>query len=122
MMAVGGGTTVARQMLQHRQHAALHQPFGDRRRDCGDLFGTRAVGAIADHRIGLAHRNVGKRQAIDRDADIREIGRDQPRAEARRMQSRLRIAVIECAVMRARRISRPVRRSEPLHAPALLID
>ena len=47
------------------------------------LVGRRAVGAVADHRIGLAHRHVGERQAVDVDAERDEIARDQPRAEPR---------------------------------------
>ena len=51
-----------------------------------------------------------------------EIGRDQPGAEARRRKARGRIAVVEPAIGRAGRIGRPVRRPEPLHPAALLVD
>ena len=51
-----------------------------------------------------------------------QIGRDQPRAEPRRREPGLRIAVVDPAIGRAGRIGRPVRRPEALHPAALLID
>ena len=88
----------------------------------GDLVGRVAIGAVADHRIGARDRHVGERQAIDVDADAVEIAGDQPRAQAGGRKPACAIAFVERAVGRAGRIGRPVRRAEPLHPAALLVD
>ena len=86
-VAVGGGAAVAGDVLEHRQHAAgragLRRPRARSPRPCRRV----AVGAVADHRVGAGDRHVGERQAIDVDADRREIGGDQARAETGRLQS-----------------------------------
>ena len=90
--------------------------------DGRDLVRRRAIGAVADHPVGAGDRHVGERQAIDIDAERGEVGRDQPGAEPRRGKARVRIAVVERAIGRARRIGRPMRRAQALHPAALLID
>ena len=74
--------------------------------------------------IGSAFRDrhVGDRQAIDIDAESREIGRDQAGAELRGGKPHLAIPVVERAIGRARRIARPMRRPEALDAAAFLVD
>ena len=74
-----------------------------------DLVRRLAVGAVADHAVGAAHRHVGQRQAIDVDAERLEIGRDQPRAEPGRPQ-----ALSPCRARRARH--RPRRADRPASA------
>ena len=51
-----------------------------------------------------------------------EIGRDQPGAEPGRRETGVRIAVVDPAIGGAGRIGRPMRRPEPLHPAALLVD
>ena len=72
-MAVRGGAAVAWQVLEHWQHATLHQAFGDRRANRRDFLRRGSIGAIADDFVRLAHRHIGEREAVDRDAERREI-------------------------------------------------
>ena len=70
-MAVGGRPAMARQVLEHRQHAAGHEALGDGAGDGRDLGRFMTVGAVSDHRIGAGDRNIGQRCAIDIDAEDR---------------------------------------------------
>ena len=121
-MAVGRGAAVTGQMLEHRQHAALAEPVGNRAGDRRNLVGALAIGAIPDHRIGAGDRHIGERQAIHVDPERREVAGDQARAQARRLQRRSGVAVLDPPIVRAGRIARPMRRAEALHAAAFLID
>ena len=100
LVAVGRGAAVAGDVLEHRQHAALHQPCGDRAprsprpcRACRRRRGRRSP-------VGARDRHVGERQAVDVDAERRQIGGDQPRAEPRGFEARRAVAVVEPAVDR----------------------
>ena len=93
-VAVGGRAAVPRNVLEHRQYAASEQPLGDRAGDRRDLRRRRAVSPVPDHRIGLAHRHVGKRQAVDVDADLMQVVCDQPAAEPGGAQACLFIPVV----------------------------
>ncbi len=97
-MAVGLGAAVAGQMLEHRQHAAGHEPLRDRAGDGRHLGRLRAVGPIADHSVTPGHRYVRQRQAIDVDTDGGKIGGDQVAGQPRRRDPGRRFAVIEFAV------------------------
>ena len=121
-MAVRRGAAVPGQVLEDRQHAALHEPGRDRRRDRRHLLGRVAVGAIPDHRVGAGDRDVRHRQAIHIDAEREQITGDQARPEPRGFEARRPVVVVEPSVVGTRRIARPMRRPEPLHAAALLID
>ena len=122
LVAVGGRAAVAGDVLEDRQHAPFGQALRERAGNGGDLGGLRAKGAVADHRIGARHRHIRDRHAIDIDAHERKIGRDQPRAKPRRRKARCAIAVVKFAIGGPRRIIRPMRRAEALHAAALLVD
>ena len=98
------------------------KPVGDRPRDRRDIVRAVAIGAIADHRVGAGDRHIGERQAVDIDAQIRQIGGDQPRTKAGGGEPGARVLGVEPSVSRARRIGRPMRRLQPLHAPAFLVD
>ena len=69
-----------------------------------------------------ADRHIGDRQAIDIDAEIGEIGRDQAGAKLRSGKPHVAIPVVQRAIGRARRITRPMRRPEALDAAAFLVD
>ena len=86
------------------------------------LAGSRSVGPIANDLITAGHRHIGKRQAIDIDADYGQVGGNQVTGHARRRQACRRLAVVKCAVARAGRIGRPMRRAQALHAAAFLVD
>ncbi len=101
-VAVGGGAAVAGDVLEHRQHAAVGEARGDGSGDRGDLFRRLAIGAVADHGVGAADRHVGKRQAVDVDAERQKVGGDQPGAEPGGSEARRR-----ARGRRARRRLRP---------------
>ena len=122
LMTVGGGAAVPRQVLEHGQDPAFQKPRRGRARDDRDLVRRLAIGAIPDHLVGAGDRHVGERQAVDVDPECHQIGRDQPRAEPGRRETRIRIAVVDPAIGGARRIGRPKRRTETLHPAALLVD
>ena len=95
-VAVGRGAAVAGHVLEHRQHAALHQPCGDRRRRSPrPCSGVVAIGAVADHRVGAGaparRRSAGNRRRCRARADrwrsaARRAGRPRgpPRGRGRR--------------------------------------
>ena len=90
-MAVDHGAAVARQMLDHRRHAAGEQPVGE---GAGASSATRRrlgrEGAAAD-RLGHAGRgDVEHRRAVDVDADLAQIVRDQPARAAAPLRGRPR--------------------------------
>ena len=122
LVAVHRRPAVAGQMLQHRQHAAIHQPRGDRAGKRGHLVGRIAIGTVTDDCVGAGHRHIGERQTVDIDADVEEIAGDQPAAQSRGRKPDCVIPFVQAAVHRAGRIGRPMRRAEPLHAATLLID
>ena len=121
-MGIRGRPTVTGNVLEDRQHAAVRQSVGNRPRDGRHLGRLGSVGAIADHRIRPGHRHVGERQAIHGNAELGQIRGDQTGAEPGRPQPKGRIEVVEGTKHRTGRIDRPVRRAEPLHPAALLID
>ena len=122
-MAVGRGPSMAGNVLQDRQHAALLQPFGDGAGDRRDLARLGAIGPVADHGIGAGDRHVRQRQAVDIDAEIDQVGRDQRgRSSRAAVRPSCGIDVVERAEHRAGRIDRPVRRPQPLHPAAFLVD
>ena len=121
-MGVGGRPAVTRNVLEDRQNAALLQALGHGARDGGDFVRIGSIGAIADHGIGAGDRNIRQRQAIDGDAEIGEIGRDQAARSTARPSAQLPVRSYKVAEHRAGRIDRPMRRAQPLHAAALLID
>ncbi|MGY4595708.1 hypothetical protein ACVWXL_003454 [Bradyrhizobium sp. GM22.5] len=98
------------------------RPSVTARGDRGDLSRFGAVSPVPDDGVGASHRHVGQRQAIHGNAEICEIARDQPGAEARRGQPERRISIVEACENSARRIDRPMRRRQALHPPTLLID
>jgi hypothetical protein len=53
---------------------------------------------------------------------VGQIVRDQPRAQSRCRQAQSRIDVVQRAEYRAGRVHRPVRRPQPLHPAAFLVD
>ena len=85
-MAVGRGPAMAGNMLQDRQHAALLQALGNRRARSPRPWRLGAIGAVANDVVGALDRHVSQRQAVDGDAEIGEIGRDQPGAQPRSRQ------------------------------------
>ena len=68
---------MAGNVLQNGQNAALFQPLGDGPGDRRDLARLGSIGPVADHGIGAGDRHVRQRQAIDGDAEVDQVGRDQ---------------------------------------------
>ena len=121
VVAVGGRPAMPRQVLEHRQDPAGHEPLRDRPGDGCDLAGLGSIGAVADHRVAAGYRHIRQRQAIHIDADALEVGRDQVAGKPSGGEPCGRLAVVERAIARARRIDRPMRRTEPLHPAAFLV-
>ncbi len=88
----------------------------------GDLVRRIAIGAVADHLVGLRNGHVGERKTVNVDADFAEIRSDQPRAAAGGGKARGTVAVVNAAIRCAGGIRRPFRRLQPLHPAALLVD
>ena len=78
------------------------------------------VGAVADHVVCALDRHVEDRQAVDIDADGPEVLADEPSREPDRGGAGFEIP--DRGEARRGGILAPVRRPEPLHAAALLID
>ena len=78
------------------------------------------VGAVADHVVRALDRHVEHRQAVDIDADGPEVLADEPSREPDRGGAGFEI--LDRGEARRGGILAPVRRPEPLHAAALLID
>ena len=121
-VAVGGGPAVPGNMLEHRQHAASHQPVRDRARDRRDLVGGIAISTVANHWVGARDRHIGDRQTIDIDADAARSAAISRAPRSRGREPGCGVPIVDAAVGGARRIGRPMRRAQALHAAALLID
>src|SRR5208337_4158484 len=105
----------------HGRYAAVEQAPRGRAADARDASGIVAIGAVPDDAMRARLRGVQHRQAVDGDSDFTEIMGDQPRAKPgetfRPLDARSR--ALESG---GGRIAAPMRRSQALHAPALLID
>ena len=95
------------------------RPSQTARPSCATRPGSVAVGAVADHRVRPGNRQVEHRQAIDGDAEPVEVVGDQPRAEPGR---HLGAAGPATSRWRGRRDRGAIRRPEPGHPAALLVD
>jgi len=60
-VTVGGCAPVARDVLDDRQHAACHEPFGDRPGKRRHLARLAPVGAIADDAVGTGNGEIEHR-------------------------------------------------------------
>src|SRR6185312_8520893 len=87
-----------------------------------DRFDRLAIGAVANDPVSLRMTKIGDRQAVGGDPKCQKLLRDQAGAKLRRRAALDRIAGIDRAEGSRGRKVRPLRRAEPLHAPALLID
>jgi hypothetical protein len=76
-MGVRGGPSMAGNVLENRQDAALLQPLGHGAGDRGDLGRLGAIGPVADDRIGAINRDVRQRQTINGNPKFCEVGSDQ---------------------------------------------
>src|SRR5262249_19155779 len=81
-----------------------------------------AIGTIADYVMGLWPPQVGDREAIDANAECRELIGNQSGAESCRCSSFRRVAPIDGSKMRRGGKIRPLRRRKPLQPAAFLVD
>ncbi len=121
-MGIRGRSSMPRDVLEHRSNTTPFQPLGYGARDRCDFARLGSVSPVANDRIGAGNRHIRKRQAIDGNAEFDEVGCDQPRTQPSRGQTKGGIDVVERAEDSARRVSRPVWRTEALDPAALLID
>jgi len=118
-VAVDPGPAVTRQVLDHRQDAAVHQALAGGAAQFGDLVRRDGIGPVADHVMGPGLGHVEHGQAVHGDPDGGEVMGHEPRAETRHVGPLL---LRQQAVGSARRIAPPMGRAEPLDATAFLID
>ena len=83
-MAVDASAAMARNVLKDRQDSAFEQPRAHSSGQARDPFPIAPIGPVADHRIRCGHRDIQDRQAIDGDAEPRQVVGDQPGAKASR--------------------------------------
>ena len=107
-VAVGGGTAVPWNMLEHRQHPACQQAVRHRAGDRRNLVCSIAVSTVADHGVRPRDGNVGDWKAIDVDTDSREIGGNQAGTEIGGSEPCCDVAVVDTAIGGPRRIGRPI--------------
>ena len=113
---------MAGHVLDHRHDAFGQKPLGGGAAQRRHGFGPVGIGAVADHGVGLGEGDVEDGQAIDVTADRRHVGRQQARIEQGRFQPVLGVAGIELAQQARRRRLAPVRRPQPRHPAAFLVD
>ena len=119
LVAVDPRTAMPGNVLDDRQHAA-RQEDPRRKRWPRPRHARRlaAEGAVADHRVGVARRQVEHRGTVHRDARLGQIVGDQPGAKPRRLGGeRLR----QCRDLRRRRVEPPIRRPQSGDPAAFLI-
>ena len=121
-MGIRGGSPMPGNVLEHRQNAALLQPLRHGTPDGCDFVRPGSIGPIANDGIGARDGHIRQRQTIDRNSQARKVRRDQPGAQSGRGHAERGLDVVKHAKGRSRRIKRPVRRTEPLHPAALLVD
>jgi hypothetical protein len=119
VVAVSARAAMARDMLDHRNNATLEQTFHHGPGECRDALGRLGVSPRSYHGMGLRICDVDHRSAIDCHADLPQVVRHEARGELGRDQRAL--AADFRRETRRSRISRPVRRTHPLHSAALLI-
>ena len=83
---------MAGDVLDHRHDAFGQQPFGGGAAQRRHRFRRGGVGPVADHGMALGERHVEHRQAVDVAAERGQVGRQQARIEARRLQAVLGVA------------------------------
>ena len=123
-MAVGGGPAMAGNVLEHRQNAALAaSPSATAPAMAATLSG------LGRHRRDRRSSGRPRRPAHPRAAGNRRRCRARARSAAisrapscAAAKPARAIAVVERAIGGARRIDRPMRRPEALHAAAFLVD
>ena len=75
-------------VLDHRQHAAVREPFHHRPAELGDSLGVGRKGPIADNVMAPFHRHIQNRDAINIDAKRCQVKGMQIDREARRHAGR----------------------------------
>ncbi len=122
MVNRGHGPAMSGNVLHHRQDAAVHQAFDQRTAQID--YGSRIARqrTIADDVVGALDRNVEYRRAIDIDAQIYKVVRNQPRVQIGRLMRSLRGNGMQRPDASGGHTLFPMRRFQPCNAPAFLID
>ena len=122
VMAIGGGATVAGNVLDHRENAARHQARGHGAAERDDLLDRRPICAVADHVMGTGDGKIENRRAVCVDAERAQILGRLARGQRRERAGLLRIGGIERAERGGVGQLAPQRRPQALHAAAFLVD
>ena len=121
-MAVDQGPAMARDMLDHAEHAGRMKPVEDRPAERGDLHRLRSQRPVADDvgRAGLA--DVEHRQAVDVDPHFVEHEGQRPRIDASRLDRARRSQLVQAVERLAAGKGRPFRRPHARYPAAFLVD
>src|SRR5690625_185910 len=116
---------MARQMLDDRQDAARKQRLADHPAPAGDLIGIMPKSPAADDLVAAGRRDIEQRCAVHINTDSMKLAGNDAIAEPESLTG-ARLGLLVTRVMIEQRgdiaPALPMRRAEPLHAPALLID
>jgi hypothetical protein len=109
-------------MFHDRQHAAVDQAFDQGASEIDHDGAIVRQRAIADHVIGAFDGHVQHRHAVDIDAELEEIVRDEARVQIGRFLRGLRGNVVQCAETGGGGAFFPMRRFQARNAAAFLVD
>ncbi len=121
-MTVGGGSSMARDVLDHRDDGAGHQALCGDARQQGDLVRALPVGAVSDDVMGAGRRDIQHGRTVDCDPQVMEVMGDKARAEPGHLAGQRRIIARQVGEGPRRRVAAPVRRPKTGHPAALLVD
>ena len=121
-VAVGSRPAVSRHVLDGRHDAACAQAVRDRASQPDHRVRIGAERTIADDRAGFDEAEVQHRNAVDRDPERIQVRRHQSGAQPGRALACGPIDLGQRTEKRRRGRHAPVRRAEPGHPAALLID
>ncbi len=79
-MAINPRAAMPGDVLDDRQHAAAKETLAEGAGEPRHPRRIVAKGAVADHRVGLAYRQIEHRGGVDSDPDLGQIVGDQARA------------------------------------------
>jgi len=106
-------------MEDRAEHLAVEQPGAHGAGEARDQFRIVPVGPVAYYRIRQGRRDIHDRQAINGNAEPRQVVGDQPSTEAGRRRRR---RVGQRGQTRSRWVAAPVRRAQARHAAAFLVN
>ena len=121
-MAVGQRTSVPRNMLDHRKHAAIQMTIQHNTAELDHRGGIQGESAVADDGVGAGNRYVEHGCAIHRHTQPSEVIGDEPRAQIGRLAPVIGAPLEQFAKPARGRPRTPMRRLEARDASPFLVD